>query len=205
VQKMSKSLGNAIGIKDAPLEMYGKLMSISDELMWRYWTLLTDVRGEQIEEMRSRVSSGALHPMQAKKDLARRIVSDFHSAQAAKDAEENWTKQFQKHETPATMETIRIEKQDVLLRESEDDPAAAWFPLYERSTLKPGARISILKMEKLLTCAGLASSTSEASRKLKERAVRVNGETIVISQLAALLPTEFELNLGRQWKRVEIR
>src|ERR1700719_2045758 len=73
VQKMSKSLGNAIGIHDPPLEMYGKMMSISDEMMWRYYELLTDVQVADIEKMKREV-----HPMQAKKDLARRIVSDFH-------------------------------------------------------------------------------------------------------------------------------
>src|SRR5207302_4299782 len=70
VQKMSKSLNNAIGIHEPPAEMYGKLMSISDELMWRYWTLLTDLRSSEIEAMKADVASGALHPMQAKKNLA---------------------------------------------------------------------------------------------------------------------------------------
>src|SRR5438270_777069 len=107
-QKMSKSLGNAIGIKEPPLEMYGKLMSISDELMWRYWTLLTDLRTEEIEGLKSKVTSGALHPMQVKKDLARRIVADFHSAAAAEAAEENWAKQFQQHEIPSELETIAV-------------------------------------------------------------------------------------------------
>jgi tyrosyl-tRNA synthetase len=204
VQKMSKSLGNAIGIQDPPIEMYGKLMSLSDELMWRYWTLLTDLRTEQIEEMKSKVASGALHPMQAKKDLARRIVTDFHSEQGAREAEENWAKQFQKHEAPNALETITISRQQVLLRESEDDPSAPWFALYERSELQPGTLISILKMEKLLTSAGLAPSISEAGRKLKERAVRVNGETVVVNQLATRLPAEFNLNLGRHWKRVQV-
>jgi len=204
VQKMSKSLGNSIGIQDPPIEMYGKLMSLSDELMWRYYTLLTDLRTDEIEEMKSRVASGALHPMQAKKDLARHIVTDFHSEQAAREAEENWTKQFQKHEMPDALETVTISRQQVLLRESEDDPSAPWFPLYERSKLQPGTLISILKMEKLLTSAGLAPSTSEAARKLKERAVRVNGETVVVNQLATRLPAEFNLNLGRHWKRVQV-
>src|SRR6202453_1247179 len=79
VQKMSKSLGNAIGIQDAPGEMYGKLMSISDELMWKYWTLLTDLRASEIEQMQADVAGGALHPMQAKKNLAWAIVRDFPS------------------------------------------------------------------------------------------------------------------------------
>src|SRR5271170_4600527 len=78
VQKMSKSLGNAIGINDAPGEMYGKLMSISDELMWSYWTLLTDLRQSEIDQMRADVASGKLHPMDAKKRLALTITAGFH-------------------------------------------------------------------------------------------------------------------------------
>ena len=95
VQKMSKSLGNAIGIHEAPGEMYGKLMSISDELMWKYYTLLTDLRGSEIDAMRDEVSHGGLHPMKVKKDLAWGIVRDFHSAAEADAAAENWAKQFQ--------------------------------------------------------------------------------------------------------------
>src|SRR5271170_5192009 len=95
VQKMSKSLGNAIGIHEAPGEMYGKLMSISDELMWKYWTFLTDLRASEIASMQADVASGALHPMQAKKNLAWGIVRDFHSSAEAEAAAENWAKMFQ--------------------------------------------------------------------------------------------------------------
>ena len=83
VQKMSKSLGNAIGIQEAPLEMYGKLMSISDEMMWRYYELLTDVQMAEIEKMKADVAAAKRIPWR-KKDLAQRIVQDFHSAEAAK-------------------------------------------------------------------------------------------------------------------------
>src|SRR6266702_4445232 len=101
VNKMSKSLGNAIGINEPPLEMYGKIMSISDEMMWRYYELLTDVQVADIAKMKSEA-----HPMQAKKDLARRIVADFHSAEAAANAGEDWAKQFQKDEVPADVEEV---------------------------------------------------------------------------------------------------
>ncbi len=87
VQKMSKSLGNAIGIQEPPLEMYIKIMRISDELMWRYYELLTDEQIADIEKMKRES-----HPMEAKKDLARRIITDFHSAEAAAKALEDWTK-----------------------------------------------------------------------------------------------------------------
>ena len=74
VQKMSKSLGNAIGINEPPAEMYGKLMSISDELMWKYWVLLTDLKQSEVDALRAEVAGGKLHPMEAKKRLARTIT-----------------------------------------------------------------------------------------------------------------------------------
>src|SRR5205809_8141942 len=89
VQKTSKSDGNAIGIKEPPFEMYGKLMSISDEMMWRYYELLTDVQMAEIERMKRES-----HPMEAKTDLAARIVQDFHSAEAATKAAEDWANTF---------------------------------------------------------------------------------------------------------------
>ena len=95
VQKMSKSLGNAIGMHEPAGEMYGKLMSISDELMWKYWTMLTDLRGSEIAQMQAQVRDGALHPMQAKKNLAWTITRDFHSKEEADAAAEGWAKMFQ--------------------------------------------------------------------------------------------------------------
>ena len=89
VQKMSKSLGNAIGIHEAPLEMYGKIMSISDQMMWRYYELLTDVQVAEIEELKK-----LQHPMEAKKELAWRIVKDFHSADLGRQAREDWVSSF---------------------------------------------------------------------------------------------------------------
>src|SRR6202000_453579 len=77
VQKMSKSLGNAVGIQEPPGEMYGKLMSISDDLMWKYWPYRTDLRRSEIEQRKADVAAGTLHPMEAKKQLARSIVADF--------------------------------------------------------------------------------------------------------------------------------
>src|SRR5207244_612022 len=108
VQKMSKSLGNAIGIQEAPLEMYGKVMSISDDMMWRYYELLTDVQLPDIEKMKRES-----HPMESKKDLAQRIVTDFHSAEAATKAAEDWAKQFQKDAVPENVEEVSIKFEDV--------------------------------------------------------------------------------------------
>src|SRR5438270_7977615 len=120
VQKMSKSYGNAIGIKEPPLEMYGKVMSISDEMMWRYYELLTDVQIPEIERMKREA-----HPMQAKKDLAGRVVKDFHSADAAATAAEDWAKQFQKNEIPDDVEEVSISAAAVLADTKDASPAAS--------------------------------------------------------------------------------
>jgi len=95
VQKMSKSLGNYVGINEPPAEMFGKLMSISDEMMWRYYLLLTDLSAAQIDALKASVASGKEHPLELKKALARRIITDFHSAEAAEQAQKGFAAQFQ--------------------------------------------------------------------------------------------------------------
>jgi tyrosyl-tRNA synthetase len=95
VQKMSKSLGNYVGINDTPAEMFGKLMSISDDMMWRYYLLLTDLTPAEIEALKASVASGQLHPLEAKKALASRIIADFHSTEAATQARKGFEAQFQ--------------------------------------------------------------------------------------------------------------
>jgi tyrosyl-tRNA synthetase len=108
VQKMSKSLGNAIGINDPAGEMYGKLMSINDELMWRYWIFLTDLKQSEIAAMQAEVAAGALHPMQAKKNLAHAITADFHSTAAADAAAESWAAMFQKKAVSEDVPEVRV-------------------------------------------------------------------------------------------------
>jgi tyrosyl-tRNA synthetase len=100
VQKMSKSLGNYIGINEAPDDMFGKIMSISDALMWRYYELLSDKDLSKIKKMRSEVEGGKLHPMDAKKSLAAELVGRFHGAPAARSAEEYFEARHQKKELP---------------------------------------------------------------------------------------------------------
>jgi tyrosyl-tRNA synthetase len=104
VQKMSKSLGNYIGITEPPQEMFGKVMSISDDLMWRYYELLTDLRAEEIADLRSQSESGARHPRDLKVELARRVITDFHSRAAADAAEEEFNRVFKRKETPDEIE-----------------------------------------------------------------------------------------------------
>jgi tyrosyl-tRNA synthetase len=177
VQKMSKSLGNAIGINEPPKEMYGKLMSISDELMWRYYELLTDLSMQQISELKKG------HPMQAKKDLARMIVTDFHSADAAEKAAEDWKSMFQMSETPEDIEVIEIYYADVA---SSDGKTA--------------------KLEKLLHRSGLAESVSDGLRKIKQKAVRLGSEVKTDSLvLIDRFPFDVTIRVGRKLKRVLVK
>ncbi len=189
VQKMSKSYGNAIGIKEAPLEMYGKLMSISDEMMWRYYELLTDVQIADIERMKREA-----HPMQAKKDLAARVVKDFHSADAAVEAGEDWAKQFQKGGLPEEIEEVRVRFEDVLPIPISD---IEWSP-----TGGIGGRgYKGIRLDRLLLKCGLADSGSDASRKLKEGAVQINGEEQrAVYILVTALPARFSLRVGKRLK-----
>lgn len=104
VQKMSKSLGNYIGINEPPSEIFGKVMSISDELMWRYYELLTDLPTREIEALQISVTSGGRHPRDVKVDLAKRIVSDFHPVADAQKAEDEFNRIFRNKEAPAEIE-----------------------------------------------------------------------------------------------------
>lgn len=104
VQKMSKSLGNYIGINEAPPEIFGKVMSISDDLMWRYYELLTDLSNSEINELRAAAESGKSNPRDVKADLAKRIIKDFYSAEAAEDAAAQFQRVFVRKEAPDEIE-----------------------------------------------------------------------------------------------------
>ena len=186
VQKMSKSYGNAIGIKEPPLEMYGKLMSISDDMMWRYYELLTDVQIAEIERMKRDV-----HPMQAKKDLAARIVKDFHSADAAAKAGEDWAKQFQKDQTPDSVDEVSVPKSAILAEIKDGD-----------ASLSNGS--CAVRIDKLLKEAGLASSRTEAERKIKEGAVAINGDIVTSPVMTISANGGILVRVGKRVKRVHL-
>jgi tyrosyl-tRNA synthetase len=193
VQKMSKSLGNAIGIHEQPLEMYGKVMSISDEMMWRYYELLTDVQVAEIEKMRREA-----HPMQAKKELARRIVGDFHSAEAAGKAGEDWARQFQKSEVPTEAEEIQIKFEDVLTIPISE---VEWSVVGDEETIVIGKSYQGVRLDRLLVKSGLAESGTDAARKLKQGAVRVNNEVQqAIYIQVTTLPIRLSLRVGKRLK-----
>jgi len=145
VQKMSKSLGNYIGITDAPGEMFGKIMSISDDLMWRYFELLSFRTLEDIEGLQQRVGEG-LNPRDAKFELALEIVERFHSAAAAGAAKDEFIARFQQGAMPEEMPELSLQ-----------------------------SKAGRLGIAHLLKEAGLVSSTSEAFRMIKQGAVRIDG------------------------------
>ena len=173
VEKMSKSLGNAIGVNDEPADMFGKIMSISDETMWGYWTLLTDLLPAEIEAKKSE------HPMAVKKELARRIVADFHGAGAAAAAEEGFTRVFSKREEPADYE------------ESEMPASPAPEPL-----------------AKVLAEAGLAPSNAEARRLISAGAVDLDDERVTDPKLTVSRSpgSEIRLRVGkRRFAKIRFR
>jgi len=182
VQKMSKSLGNAIGINEAPGEMYGKLMSISDELMWKYWIFLTDLKQSEVEAMRAEVAAGGLHPMEAKKRLARAIVGDFHGPAAAAGADENWARMFQLKGASEDMEEVAVSYTDIAGSDQKDPEALE------------------VRVPKLLVKIGLAASGAEANRKIIEKAVRVEGRVQDTPVFYTKLPVRLTVRLGKRAK-----
>jgi tyrosyl-tRNA synthetase len=150
VEKMSKSLGNYVGVTESAPEMFGKLMSISDDLMWKYSALLTDLTPEEIRQRRDAVGGGRLHPKDAKIDLAKRIVADFHSAAEADAAATGFEQRFAKGE----IDRAALEVKEWVL---PPEPKA---------------------FRQVLIQLKLASSGAEADQKLKQGAVRVDGARV---------------------------
>lgn len=178
-QKMSKSLNNYIGIDEPPEVMYRKVMQISDELMYRYYELLTDLPMREIEELRRRVGAGSKHPMEAKHELAASIVRDFHGPGAARRGGDAFRRVVQQGEVPDEMPELPL-------------PDA----------MRGQAAI---RLDKLLRTAGLASSGAEANRKLRANAVSVNG--VKHREMSYNLPagaTELVLKYGKKWARVRL-
>jgi tyrosyl-tRNA synthetase len=150
VEKMSKSLGNYVGVTAAANEMFGKLMSISDVLMWRYYQLLTDVGEAGLTDLRGRVERGELHPKAAKMDLARQIVAEYHSPEAAQRALEEFDRVHARRDLPSELPDVQV--------------------AFGSDTSRPLGRI--------LVESGLAVSASDASRKIEQGGVRMNGERV---------------------------
>ena len=174
VEKMSKSLGNYVGVTEAADEMFGKLMSISDELMWRYYLLLTDLPEAEIARLREATLDGRRHPKQVKVELARRIVADFHSVEAADRA--------------AAAFEARFSRGELVVEE---------LPQVRLGLEAPVA------LSRVVVDAGLATSASEAARKAQQGGVRIDGRKVTDGrQKIAREQLPFTLEVGRRAVRV---
>jgi tyrosyl-tRNA synthetase len=178
VEKMSKSLGNAVGVTDAPAEMFGKIMSISDDLMWRYYLLLTDVVPDDIAARQTQVAAGSYHPKQAKVELATRIVTDFHSAAEAERAAAAFEARF-----------------------TRGDVTAADLPEVRIPLATSGA--SSMSLPKLVALAGLAASANAASQLVTQGGVRIDGQKVTsVKERFDASRAPFVLEVGRRAVRV---
>jgi tyrosyl-tRNA synthetase len=189
VQKMSKSYGNAIGIHEPPQEMYGKLMSISDEMMWRYWTLLTDLRQSEIDKMQAEVASGALHPMDAKKRLARTIVAGFHSPEAAQVADQNWARQFQERDLSAVADEVQISWLDVVVAD------AVTLDKFKR---EPKLEFDVY-VAKMLVKLGMSESRAAGERQV-DAGVEIDGVKRTERTIKTLRPARLTVRVGKRAK-----
>ncbi len=189
VEKMSKSKGNYIGIAEPPKVMFRKVMQICDELMYRYFELLTDLQLDEIGRLKAAVAAGEKDPMELKMDLARSIVGDFHSAGAAREAHEAFNREVRQGLEPADTETV-------------DLPPQAGSP-------------EKIRLDKLLALLSLAPSVTEAARRIKAGALEVNGSVHKELTLdgTALVNGTGQINgagraivirAGKQWKRVRV-
>jgi len=161
--KMSKSLGNYIALEDPPQEMYGKVMSLPDDVMMDYYELVTDVPDKEVAEIGEALRTRSVNPMELKMRLAREIVSQFHSEEAARAAEEEFTRVFRERELPEEPETFPFSFSQALSR----------HPTY----LDTGQRVERgYSLPRLLWEAAVVQSTSEARRLIREGAVEVNGK-----------------------------
>lgn len=169
VHKMSKSLGNYIGISEPPESIFGKVMSISDDLMFRYYELLSDLSMDEVRDLKRQMESGALHPKAVKARLAKEIVARFHSAEAAEAAEQHFEQVFARHETPDEVEEVQLPA----------SPEPLWLP-------------------KLLLDAGLVKSTSDGRRMIQQNAVSVEGEKISDVDAAVAAQGTVLLKVGKR-------
>jgi tyrosyl-tRNA synthetase len=169
-RKMSKSLGNYVGITEPPAEMFGKMMSIPDELMWSYYELVTDRTPQEIAELKNEVKTGKLHPMDAKMRLAEEVVSDFQGADAGRKAAENFQRVFRERQAP------------------------------EEAPVQNVARGAAKKLTALLVEWKMAPSKSEAERLIKQGGVEIDGVCVEDprKELDLSKPAEFLLRAGKK-------
>ncbi len=168
INKMSKSLGNYIGITDPANDIYGKTMSVTDELMFRYYELLSDLTSYEIEKLKQGLEQGTLHPKEIKQKLARELTARFHSEEEAVQAQQNFDNVFAKHDLPDDLPEFKL---------SSDEPV--WLP-------------------KLMVDSGMVSSTSDGRRMIKQNAVSIDGEKVGDTNFAVEPAGDLILKVGKR-------
>ncbi len=169
VNKMSKSLGNYIGINESGNEIFGKVMSVSDELMIRYYELLSEMPLAELEQLKAGLQDNSVHPMEAKKALGREMVTRFHSAAAAREAEENFVKRFRDNEIPDEMPQVSFSLND-----------------------------GPILLARAMTEAGLTKSNGEGRRSIDGGGVKLNGEKVSNTNLELEQAGDYIVQIGRR-------
>ena len=193
-RKMSKSLGNYVGITEPPVEMFGKLMSIPDELMWQYYELITDRTPVEITALKAEVAAGKLHPMDAKMRLAAEVIATFHGQDAANKAAENFQRVFRDRQAPQEMKEIVLKRMPmgISVRSTSGSTTS--------SHMAAGISVGPEKLSKLLAYLGEAGSASEAERVMKQGGFEVNGSLVKdpAYKIDLSLPNSYEVRLGKK-------
>jgi tyrosyl-tRNA synthetase len=174
INKMSKSYGNYVGIDEPPDVIFGKLMSISDELMLKYYELLSDITIEELRELKEGIDRGTVHPKAAKVNFAHEMVKRFHGAEEAIQAERNFERVFKNKEVPDDVETAVVKK----------DKDEIWIP-------------------QLLAGIGMLPSTSEGRRMIAQGGVSINGTKVTGENFSIADASELLIKVGkRRFKKV---
>ncbi len=193
-RKMSKSLGNYVGITEPPVEMFGKMMSIPDELMWQYYELITDRTPAEIAALKTEVAGGKLHPMDAKMRLATEVIATFHGQDAANKAAENFQRVFRDRQAPTEMVEVRFRSgQSVLFAIVKGASRHEEHGITGLSTTNE-------KWSRLIAGAKLMSSTSEVDRVMKQGGFEVDGKLIQdpSAKLDLTKPNSYVVRLGKK-------
>src|SRR5947209_2681776 len=195
-RKMSKSLGNYVGITEAPGEIFGKMMSIPDELMWSYYELLTDRTPQEIAALKQEVAAGKLHPMDAKMRLAEEVISGFHGQAAARKAAENFQRVFRDRQNPEQIQELKVERHGTHFVFFMKRPEAGTDLSQPRDVSLLGAE----RWSKFLAITGQVSSIAEAERLIKQKAVEIDGEVMTdpTARMNLDLKSEFIVRIGKK-------
>lgn len=174
VNKMSKSYGNYVGIDEPPDTMFGKLMSISDELMVKYYELLSDISLDELNALKKGIENGTIHPRDAKVNFAKEIITRFHDRDAAEAAHQNFEKMFRDREVPDDIEVVTMKRSDM----------DKWLP-------------------KLLVAIGMVSSTSEGKRMIQQGGVSINGVKALSDEISVEGLHDLVIKVGkRKFKKI---